>query len=110
VVNLSSSNEYLAWYDSIRTDTSQGFAQQADLHDPMATVREAFEFSALLRQPTIYSRAERLAYVDTILDLLDLRHVADAVIGDENSGLGVEMMKRVTVSKSTYLHAEVNEA
>jgi hypothetical protein len=32
------------------------------------------------------------------------------VIGDENSGLGVEMMKRVTVSKSTYLHAEVNEA
>jgi ABC-type multidrug transport system ATPase subunit len=99
----------LARYGSIDTNTSQGFAQQADLHDPTATVREAFEFSALLRQPNIYSRAERLAYVDTILDLLDLRHVADALIGDENSGLGVEMKKRVTVSKSTYLHAKVSE-
>ncbi|PVH93264.1 hypothetical protein DM02DRAFT_241565 [Periconia macrospinosa] len=74
-----------------------GFAQQADMHDSTATVREAFEFSALLRQPNIYSRPERLAYVDTILDLLDLKHVADALIGDENSGLGVEMMKRVTI-------------
>ncbi|CEJ54144.1 hypothetical protein PMG11_00466 [Penicillium brasilianum] len=74
-----------------------GFAQQADLHDPTATVREALEFSALLRQPDIYSRAEKLAYVDTVLDLLDLKHVADALIGDENSGLGVEMTKRVTI-------------
>ncbi|KAF2638892.1 hypothetical protein P280DRAFT_519746 [Massarina eburnea CBS 473.64] len=74
-----------------------GFAQQADLHDPMATVREALEFAALLRQPDIYSRAEKLAYVDTVLDLLDLRHIADGLIGDENSGLGVEMKKRVTI-------------
>ncbi|KAI9688918.1 MAG: hypothetical protein M1822_001275 [Bathelium mastoideum] len=74
-----------------------GFAQQADLHDPTATVREALELSALLRQPDIYSRAERLEYVDTVLDLLDLKHIADALIGDENSGLGVEMTKRVTI-------------
>ncbi|KAJ5908495.1 hypothetical protein N7495_001177 [Penicillium taxi] len=74
-----------------------GFAQQADLHDPMATVREALEFSALLRQPDIYSRAERLAYVETVLELLDLKHIAHALIGDENSGLGVEIKKRVTI-------------
>ena len=78
-------------------NNNTGFAQQADLHDPTATVREALEFSALLRQPDIYTRAEKLAYVDTVLDLLDLKHVADALIGDENSGLGVEMTKRVTV-------------
>ena len=60
-------------------------------------VREALEFSALLRQPEIYSRGERLAYVDTVLDLLNLTHIADALIGDENSGLSVEMTKRVTV-------------
>ena len=85
----------------INTDVFLGFAQQADLHDSTATVREALEFSALLRQPDIYSRTERLAYVDTVLDLLDLKHIADALIGDENSGLGVEMTKRVTVRAST---------
>ncbi|WEW56954.1 ATP-binding cassette transporter snq2 [Emydomyces testavorans] len=74
-----------------------GFAQQNDLHDGTSTIREAFEFSALLRQPKIYSRAEKLAYVEHVLDLLDLRHVQDALIGDSNSGLGVEMTKRVTI-------------
>ena len=85
------------------TDTFLGFAKQADLHDPTATVREALEFSALLRQPDIYSRAERLAYVDTVLDLLGLKHIADALVGDQNSGLGVEMTKRVTVRGSIHL-------
>ncbi|KAL8736867.1 MAG: hypothetical protein Q9181_002258 [Wetmoreana brouardii] len=72
------------------------FAQQQDLHDGTATVREALEFSALLRQPKHYSRAEKLAYVDRILDLLDLLEVQNALIGDAESGLGVELTKRVT--------------
>ena len=61
-------------------------------------MREALEFSALLRQPSYYSRAEKLNYVDHILDLLDLRELQYALIGDAESGLGVEMTKRVTVS------------
>ncbi|KAL8987359.1 MAG: hypothetical protein Q9177_003420 [Variospora cf. flavescens] len=73
-----------------------GFAQQQDLHDGTATVREALEFSALLRQPKHYSRQEKLAYVDHILDLLDLVEVQHALIGDAESGLGVELTKRVT--------------
>jgi ABC-type multidrug transport system ATPase subunit len=68
-----------------------------DLHDGTATVKEAFEFSALLRQPKTYSKAEKLAYADRLLDLLDLRSAQDALIGDEGSGLGVEKLKRVTV-------------
>ncbi|KAI4251098.1 MAG: hypothetical protein LQ352_005065 [Teloschistes flavicans] len=75
-----------------------GFAQQQDLHDGTATVREALEFSALLRQPQHYSRSEKLAYVDHILDLLDLVEVQHALIGDEQSGLGVEVTKRVTIA------------
>ncbi|KAL9596515.1 MAG: hypothetical protein Q9219_005736 [cf. Caloplaca sp. 3 TL-2023] len=75
-----------------------GFAQQQDLHDGTATVREAMEFSALLRQPKHYSRAEKLLYVDHILELLDLVEVQDALIGDGNFGLGVEITKRVTIA------------
>lgn len=86
---------YLIW----STDTSViGFAQQADLHDGTATVREALEFSALLRQPLHYSKKEKLLYVEGILDSLDLRQYENVLIGDDNSGLGVEQKKRVTVS------------
>lgn len=84
-----------------------GFAQQADLHSQTATVREALEFSALLRQLDTYTRAERLVYVNTVLDLLDLNHVADALVSDENSGLGIEIAKRVTVRRFISM---INEA
>jgi ABC-type multidrug transport system ATPase subunit len=70
-----------------------------DLHDGTATVREALEFSALLRQPSTYSKAEKLAYVDRVLDLLDLSPIANATIGTAGSGLSVEQLKRVTVSQ-----------
>lgn len=75
-----------------------GYAQQMDLHDGTATIREAFEFSALLRQHKHYSKTEKLAYVDKILDLLDLTDAQDALIGEDGGGLGVERLKRVTVS------------
>lgn len=82
-----------------------------DLHDGTATIREAFEFSALLRQPKHFSRRERLAYVDVVLGLLDLRSLENALIGDENSGLGVEILKRVTVSRILLLsfHADTRQ-
>ena len=70
------------------------------MHDGTATVREALEFSALLRQPSYYTREEKLAYVDSVLDILNLRHLQDALIGDADSGLGVEVTKRITVSHS----------
>jgi len=74
------------------------------MHDGSATIREALEFSALLRQPSIYSRAEKLAYVDHVLDVLDLAHLQHALIGDgDSSGLGVELTKRVTVGEAANL-------
>ena len=68
-----------------------------DVHEPLATVREALEFSALLRQPRGTSRAEKLAYVDTIIDLLELRDIEDAIVGEPGKGLTIEQRKRLTV-------------
>lgn len=70
-----------------------GFCLQGDLHDGTATIREALEFSAILRQPASTPRAEKLAYVDNIVDLLELNDLQDAII----SSLGVEQRKRLTI-------------
>ncbi|KAF3912490.1 hypothetical protein ABW20_dc0105898 [Dactylellina cionopaga] len=74
-----------------------GYAQQQDLHLHTSTVREALEFSALLRQPPEYSYEEKIGYVDHIIKLLGMEEYADAVVGVPGSGLNVEEMKRLTI-------------
>ena len=76
---------------------SAGYCEQLDVHEPYATVREALEFSALLRQGRDVSREEKLRYVDTIIDLLELHDLADTLIGHVGAGLTVEQRKRVTI-------------
>ena len=70
-----------------------GFCLQNDLHDNTATIREALEFSAILRQDASVPRSEKLAYVDKIVDLLELNDLQDAII----MSLGVEQRKRLTI-------------
>ncbi|KAI1300632.1 ABC-2 type transporter-domain-containing protein [Xylaria venustula] len=70
-----------------------GFCLQGDLHDGTQTIREAIEFSALLRQEASVPRSEKLAYVDKIIDLLELNELQDVII----SSLGVELRKRLTI-------------
>ncbi|KAK8054005.1 ABC-2 type transporter-domain-containing protein [Apiospora saccharicola] len=70
-----------------------GFCLQGDLHDGTQTIREAIEFSALLRQEASVPRSEKIAYVDKIIDLLELNDLQDAII----SSLGVEQRKRLTI-------------
>jgi ATP-binding cassette subfamily G (WHITE) protein 2 (SNQ2) len=70
-----------------------GFCEQMDLHDGTATIREALEFSAILRQDREVSREEKIAYVDKIIDLLELHDMQDALV----SSLGVEQKKRLTI-------------
>ncbi|KAK4133588.1 hypothetical protein BT67DRAFT_54561 [Trichocladium antarcticum] len=72
---------------------STGFVEQMDLHEDSATVREAIEFSALLRQDRRTPRQDKLDYVDTVLDLLELHEIQDAII----SSLGIEHKKRLTI-------------
>ncbi|CAA9956881.1 Opaque-specific ABC transporter CDR3 [Pyrenophora teres f. maculata] len=74
-----------------------GYCMQQDIHLETSTVREALEFSALMRQPPEYTRDERLAYVDHVIQLLDMEPYADAVVGIPGSGLNVEQRKRLTI-------------
>jgi ABC-type multidrug transport system permease subunit/ABC-type multidrug transport system ATPase subunit len=64
-----------------------------DLHDGTATIREALEFSALLRQDRTVPRKEKIEYVDKIIDLLELGDIQDALV----SSLNVEKKKRLTI-------------
>jgi ATP-binding cassette subfamily G (WHITE) protein 2 (PDR) len=81
--------------DSFQRKT--GYVQQQDLHLQTSTVREALNFSALLRQPAHISRQEKLAYVDEVIKLLDMEAYADAVVGVPGEGLNVEQRKRLTI-------------
>ncbi|KAK5447982.1 hypothetical protein LTS15_009481 [Exophiala xenobiotica] len=76
---------------------SAGYCEQLDVHEPFATVREALEFSAMLRQKREISKEEKLRYVDTVIDLLELLDLENTLIGRIGSGLSVEQRKRVTI-------------
>ncbi|PBP21531.1 hypothetical protein BUE80_DR007425 [Diplocarpon rosae] len=73
------------------------YAEQLDVHEPTQTVREALRFSADLRQPFDVPQAEKYAYVEEVLSLLEMEDMADAIIGNPESGLAVEQRKRVTI-------------
>ncbi|CAI4215473.1 unnamed protein product [Parascedosporium putredinis] len=76
---------------------STSYAEQLDLHDPTQTVREAFRFSADLRRPVETPQSDKYAYVEEIIALLEMEHIADSIIGTPEAGLTVEQRKRVTI-------------
>lgn len=76
---------------------SAGYCEQLDIHEPLATVREALEFSALLRQPRTTPREKKLQYVNTIIDLLEMHDIENTLIGNTGAGLSVEQRKRLTI-------------
>ena len=73
------------------------YAEQLDVHESTQTVREALRFSADLRQPYEVSQEEKYNYVEEVISLLEMEDIADAVIGEPDSGLAVEQRKRVTI-------------
>ena len=76
---------------------STAYAEQLDVHEPTATVREALRFSASLRQPHDVPEEEKWAYVEEVISLLEMEDIADAVIGFPGFGLAAEQRKRVTI-------------
>lgn len=70
-----------------------GYCQQMDIHDETSTIREAFEFSALLRQGCGVRKEDKLSYVDSVLNMLGLVELQNALIGS----LDIEKTKRVTI-------------
>ncbi|KAJ7160558.1 ABC-2 type transporter-domain-containing protein [Mycena crocata] len=75
-----------------------GYVQQQDLHLATSTVRESLIFSALLRQHKSIPKAEKLAYVEEIITLLEMESYASAVVGVPGEGLNVEQRKRLTIA------------
>lgn len=75
-----------------------GYVQQDDIHLPTATVREALQFSANLRQPCAVSRSDKMAYVESTIQLLNMEHYADAIIGLPGEGLNVEQRKTLSIA------------
>ncbi|OBZ91030.1 ABC transporter G family member 14 [Choanephora cucurbitarum] len=76
-----------------------GYCEQMDVHQPKVTVREALQFSAQLRQPEETPLEEKNAYVEQIIELLEMSDVSDAQIGEVGTGFGisVEERKRLTI-------------
>ena len=70
-----------------------GYCQQMDIHDDTSTIREAFEFSALLRQGRNVFKERKLSYVESVLETLDLVELQNALVGS----LDIEKKKRVTI-------------
>lgn len=64
-----------------------------DVHESTATVREAMRFSAYLRQPFSVPKKEKDAYVEELLELLELQDFANAIV----HSLGTEARKRLTI-------------
>ncbi|KAI9261221.1 ABC-2 type transporter-domain-containing protein [Helicostylum pulchrum] len=77
-----------------------GYCEQMDVHNPNATVREALQFSAYLRQPSHVPQEEKDVYVEQIIDLMEMRKIADALVGDLEAGIGIsiEERKRLTIA------------
>jgi ATP-binding cassette subfamily G (WHITE) protein 2 (SNQ2) len=68
-------------------------AEQMDVHEGNATVREAMRFSAYLRQPFEVPKEEKDAYVEEMIELLELQDLSEALVWS----LGVEARKRLTI-------------
>ncbi|CAG9988747.1 unnamed protein product [Clonostachys byssicola] len=74
-----------------------GYVQQQDLHLSTATVRESLQFSALLRQHKSISKEEKFKFVESVIDMLNMRDFANAVVGVPGEGLNVEQRKLLTI-------------
>ncbi|KAF2137150.1 uncharacterized protein K452DRAFT_236344 [Aplosporella prunicola CBS 121167] len=77
---------------------TMGYVQQQDLHPPTSTVREALNFSALMRRPAHVPKKEKLEYVSEVLNLLDMENYADAFIGFPGEGLNTSQRRRLTIA------------
>jgi len=76
-----------------------GYVESQDVHLHEFTVRETLRFSAQLRQPQSVSDGAKNEYVEEVIEMLDMKSFADAVVGVPGSGLSLEQRKRMTVSK-----------
>ncbi|XP_054783595.1 ABC transporter G family member 36-like [Prosopis cineraria] len=76
-----------------------GYCEQTDIHSPQVTIRESLIYSAFLRLPKEVSKAEKMQFVDQVMDLVELDNLKDAIVGLPGvTGLSTEQRKRLTIA------------
>ncbi|XP_068650334.1 ABC transporter G family member 45-like [Aristolochia californica] len=76
-----------------------GYCEQNDIHSPFVTVYESLEYSAWLRLPSEIKSQTKKAFVDEVLDLIELKPLKNAMVGLPGvSGLSTEQRKRLTIA------------
>ncbi|QPC78086.1 hypothetical protein HYE68_008838 [Fusarium pseudograminearum] len=80
---------------SFKTDV--GYVQQQDVHLESTTVREALQFSAMLRQPRNIPKSQKLQSVEETIHLVGMDEFADAIVGFPGKGLNAEQRKRLSI-------------
>ncbi|KAL9176954.1 hypothetical protein ABFS82_01G027200 [Erythranthe guttata] len=76
-----------------------GYCEQSDVHSPCLTVDESLVFSAWLRLSSQCGFPIQRAFVDEVMELVELTQLRRALVGVPGvNGLSVEQRKRLTIA------------
>ncbi|KAF7147146.1 hypothetical protein RHSIM_Rhsim03G0245700 [Rhododendron simsii] len=76
-----------------------GYCEQNDIHSPCLTVRESLLFSAWLRLPLDVDLDTQKAFVEEVMELVELTPLSGALVGLPGvDGLSTEQRKRLTIA------------
>eukprot|EP00877_Chromochloris_zofingiensis_P010755 jgi/Chrzof1/5933/Cz16g21030.t1 len=77
-----------------------GYVEQMDIHTAAQTVVEALWFSARLRLPPTVSDKQVRAYVEEVMDIVDMMDICYSLVGSPamGTGLSIEQRKRLTIA------------
>ncbi|KAH9312920.1 hypothetical protein KI387_027955 [Taxus chinensis] len=76
-----------------------GYCEQNDIHSPQVTVRESLIYSAFLRLPKEIDSGTKIAFVDEVMELVELDSLRDGLVGLPGcTGLSTEQRKRLTIA------------
>ncbi|KAF3441957.1 hypothetical protein FNV43_RR15873 [Rhamnella rubrinervis] len=76
-----------------------GYCEQTDIHSPCLTILESLLFSAWLRLPSDVDLETQKAFVDEVMELVELNPLHGALVGLPCvDGLSTEQRKRLTIA------------
>ncbi|XP_030489590.2 ABC transporter G family member 32 [Cannabis sativa] len=76
-----------------------GYCEQSDIHSPCLTIMESLLFSAWLRLPSDVDLETQKAFVDEVMELVELSSLSGALVGLPGvDGLSTEQRKRLTIA------------
>ncbi|XP_057834777.2 ABC transporter G family member 35 isoform X2 [Cryptomeria japonica] len=76
-----------------------GYCEQNDIHSPQVTVWESLIYSAFLRLAKDIDTETKTAFVNEVMELMELDTLRDALVGLPGvTGLSTEQRKRLTIS------------